>query len=113
MKATSLAMRTGVVLAMVGVSALVAVQPASAHATIYSKSRSCGNYSGGVNSFDTMAWTQKDLGGSCAGDAWLKVTYTNGTSSGDLHTAGRAEAYGNIASAWHKSQSGESWVQSH
>ena len=107
-----LVLRAGVVLATAGLGGLIIVQPASAHATAFSKTRSGCHYSGGVNSADSFAWTQKDSG-SCSGHAWLKVTYTDGSTSGDIHAAGRAEAYGNIRHAWHKTQSNESWVQSH
>lgn len=103
---------TGVMLGLTGLSGLIAVEPASAHPTKFSKTRSGCNYSGGVNSADAFAWTQKDSG-NCSGHAWLKVTYTDGSTSGDIHSAGRAEAYGSIRSAWHRTQSGESWVQSH
>jgi hypothetical protein len=108
----NLVVRSGMVLALAGLGSVLAVQPASAHATIYSKTRSGCHYSGGVNSGDSFAWTQKDSGG-CTGHAWLKVTYTNGTSSGDQHASGRVEAYGHIRYAYHKSQSNESWVRSH
>lgn len=104
--------KVAVILASLGLSGAIAVQPAVAHATGYSKDRSGCHYSGGVASLDNYAWTQKDSG-SCAGHAWLRVQYTNGTFSSDLHAAGRAEVYGSILHAWHKSQSGESWVQSH
>lgn len=104
--------RTGVALAAAGIGGLVMVQPAAAHATGFSKTRSGCHYSGGVNSAHSFAWTQKDSGG-CSGHAWLRVTFTDGSSSGDVHSAGRAEVYGPIRYAWHKTQSNEGWVRSH
>jgi hypothetical protein len=104
--------KAAAVLSLVGLSGVLAVQPAAAHATGYSKSRSGCHYSGGVASLDTFAWTQKDSG-NCSGHAWVRVQFTDGTYSGDVHAPGRAEVYGPVRHAWHKTQSGESWVQSH
>jgi hypothetical protein len=48
----------------------------------------------------------RTINGNCAGHAWLRVQYTNGTYSVELHSAGKVEVYGSILHAWHKSQSG-------
>lgn len=112
MARAGLGIKVAVILASLGLCGAIAVQPAAAHATGYSKDRSGCHYSGGVASLHNYAWTQKDSG-NCTGHAWLRVQYTNGIFSGDLHAAGRVEVYGPILHAWHKSQSGESWVQSH
>jgi hypothetical protein len=100
------------IVAAVGAATVVAVDPAAAHIGSWSKSRNGCLYVGGVNGFDSYAYTVKDHG-NCAGHAWLRVTFTNGTSSGEQHAAGAVEVYGPIRSAWHRSQSVESWGQSH
>ena len=112
MTTAKLGVKIAVVVATIGLGGLTAVQPAGAHPGSYSKSRSGCHYSGGVASLDDYAWTKKDSG-DCAGHAWLRVQYRDGSYSPDLHAAGRAEAYGPIRHAWHKSQAGEGWVQSH
>ncbi|NGO06512.1 hypothetical protein G5C60_02185 [Streptomyces sp. HC44] len=112
MTRVKLAVRSAAVLSLLGVSGLLAAQPATAHPGFYSKDRSGCHYSGGVSSFDDHAWTQKDTG-SCAGHAWLRVQYTDGSYSDDLHAEKRVEVYGPILRAWHKSQANESWVLSH
>jgi len=106
------AISVAAVLAATSVGSLAAAQPASAHIGSWSKSRSGCLYVGGVSSFHNYAFTRKDHG-SCAGHAWLQVQYTNGTWSTQLHAPVAVEIYGSILHAYHKSQSGESWGQSH
>jgi hypothetical protein len=99
---------------LAGASVLVAAPPASAHAGSYSKTRGSCAYSGGTASSHRRAWTQKDRG-SCTGHAWLRVQLADG-SVYEMHDPWSVTfnpSLSPIAHAWHKSQSGESWTQSH
>lgn len=106
------ALRAAVIVAAVGAGTAVAVVPADAHVGSWKKERSGCLYTGGVNSVDSFAYTKKHYG-SCAGHAWLQVQYSNGSWSSQLHASSAVEVYGPIRRAYHKSQSGESWGQSH
>lgn len=90
----------------------MAVESASAHVGSWKRERNGCLYTGGVNSLDNMAYTKKQYGG-CTGHALLQVQYTDGTTSPQLHAADSYEIYGPILHAWHRSQSGEGWGQSH
>ena len=105
-------LRAAVIVAAVGVGTAVAVAPADAHTGSWKRERSGCLYTGGVNSLDSYAYTKWHYG-SCAGHAWLRVQFSNGTWSLDEHAAGAVEIYGPIRHAYHKSQSGEGWGQSH
>jgi hypothetical protein len=105
-------LRIAVVMASVAVGTVAVVSPAEAHLGSWSKERSGCRYEGGVASLHNYAYTKKTRG-SCSGHSWLRVQFTDGSYSGDLHGAGGAEVYGSVRHAWHKSQSSDGWGQSH
>jgi hypothetical protein len=113
-KARSTLTKVGTALAFTALSTTLVAQPAAAHSGTYYKSRSGCVYTGGFSYYHDYAYTRKDAGG-CTGHAWLRVQRSNGTYW-EGHYAGFISVstadYGMIH-AWHKTQSGESWVASH
>ncbi|MDQ0935107.1 hypothetical protein [Streptomyces turgidiscabies] len=104
-----------VVLTMGGAALSMAIQPAAAHSGYWHKSRSGCSYSGGLSALHNYAWTTKDSGG-CSGHAWLQVQYSNGAWSAEVHESGSVSistGTNGISHAYHKTQSGEGWGQSH
>ncbi|MDX5456333.1 hypothetical protein [Micromonospora tulbaghiae] len=104
----------GIALAVTGLVAVTAPQSASAHSGSYYKSRSGCVYTGGFSTYHSYAWTRKDSG-SCSGHAWLKVQFDDGSYYENHALPGVSISdvdYG-MTHAWHKSQSSESYVQSH
>ena len=106
--------KAGMILAFTAVGSTLLVSPASAHSGSYYKARSGCVYTGGISALHNYAWTRKDTG-SCAGDAWLRVQFSNGTfwENHALPGISISTGEGGIIHSWHKSQSGESYVQSH
>ncbi|MFD6892148.1 hypothetical protein [Streptomyces sp. NPDC059957] len=103
------------VLTLAGAAFSMAIQPATAHSGYFYKSRSGCVYTGGLSAAHNYAWTVKDKG-DCAGHAWLLVQYSTGKWSAEEHASGSVSlstGTEGIAHAFHKTQSGESWVQSH
>ncbi|WP_404953279.1 hypothetical protein [Streptomyces sp. 147326] len=116
MKSVSRTLRNATaVLAFVGAAVSLAVQPAVAHSGSFYKKRSGCVYTGGLSAGHEYAWTRKDSG-DCAGHAWLRVKFSNGQWSDEVHESRSVSItanWGGIAEAWHKTQAGESWVRSH
>ncbi|MEU8378578.1 hypothetical protein [Streptosporangium sp. NPDC048865] len=107
------------VLATTGTATTLVAQPAYAHEGHWSKSRSGCVYSGGLSSDHRYAWTVKNSG-SCSGHAYLRVYYneTNINLYLESHAADVVSRSGNFCpTSWcrvyHKSQSSDSWGQSH
>ncbi|MEV4582953.1 hypothetical protein AB0K16_58070 [Nonomuraea jabiensis] len=107
------------ILAGTGAGTAFVSQPAYAHEGHWSKSRNGCVYSGGLSSDHRYAWTIKNSG-DCSGHAYLKIYYNESNINLYLesHQANLVSRSGNFCpTSWcrvyHKSQSGESYGQSH
>lgn len=109
------ARNTALVMAFAGVASTFLAQPASAHDTGWSKTRSNCKYSGGVSTSHSYAWTQKESG-SCSGHAWLRIYFNPDNINEyweDSDPTYVSRSYPGMWHVYHKSQSSESWGQSH
>ena len=105
-------------LATVGIA--ITASPAQAHPGSWSKTRGDCHYSGGTRTDHRYAWTMKDYGG-CSGHAWLRIysNYSNLNQYWESHQPGLVSRSGGFCPdvtfcrVYHKSQSNESWGQSH
>lgn len=114
-KLSKAAKNTALVLAFAGIGSTFVAQPALAHEGHWSKQRSGCSYSGGVSSYHNYAWTSKDSG-SCSGHAWLRI-YFNPDNINEYWEGSKAGFISNSTPGmwhvYHKSQSSDSWGQSH
>lgn len=106
--------RAGLVLACAALGSSFIAQPAAADSGTFYKSRSGCVYTGGISALHNYAWTRKDSG-ECLGHGWLRIQHSDGTYWEGHSTPGvtYSTVQNGIVRAWHKTQSGEDWVQSH
>lgn len=93
------------------------VSPAQADEGHWSRSRNGCVYTGGISSDHRYAWTAK-TSGNCAGHAYLKMYWDYDKSWEGHHEkvisrSGTLCPDPNFCQMYHKTQSNESWGQSH
>lgn len=106
--------RSVLVLGLIGATAVVAPQSASAHHVSWTGTRSGCTWTGGLSTLHNYAWTIRSTG-SCSGHGWLRVQYSDGKYEEFHGDPGASVSTGNygIVKTWHKTQSSDSWSPGH